>query len=290
MPIFLMMFVPCIAFTVQTIAMKSVRARGLRQNLLITGILAALTALGFGIYAFFAKSHFSGLTLGLGALFGVLYVATLVSYYYAMQTGPLSYSSFFYSASMLIPTLAGLLIWHEPFTWQVGVGIILFLVAFYLISVPGAAKGQKISGKWILFCFLSWLFNGGCSLTIKTHQMLLPNREGNEMLLVGYCTAAIVSFGAFVILRSKQRVTGDVSLVKQAIFPLALAAAGNGGGNALVSYLSSRIDSAYLFPIVLGGLLILVSVYSACFLKEKMSRAGLVGLAVGISAIVVMNL
>ena len=71
---------------------------------------------------------------------------------------------------------------------------------------------------------------------------------------------------------------------------LVLAAAGNGGGNAMVSYLASRVDSAYLYPIVLGGLLILVSVYSVCFLKEKMNRAGFAGLALGIAAIAVMNL
>lgn len=195
MPVFLLIFIPCLTFTVQTIAMKSVHARILRQNLLITGILSALIAAGFGVYALFAETHFSPLTFVLGAVFGAVYVTTLVSYYYAMQTGPLSYSSFFYSASMLIPALAGLLIWKEPFTWQAGAGIALFLAAFYLVSVPGAAKGQKISGKWLLFCFMSWLFNGGCSLSVKAHQMAMEGREGNEMLLVGYCTAALLSFG-----------------------------------------------------------------------------------------------
>lgn len=143
-----------------------------------------------------------------------MYVTTLVSYYYAMQTGPLSYSSFFYSASMLIPALAGLLIWKEPFTWQAGAGIALFLAAFYLVSVPGAAKGQKISGKWLLFCFMSWLFNGGCSLSVKAHQMAMEGREGNEMLLVGYCTAALLSFGLYAVLRAKQGPSGDFALVK----------------------------------------------------------------------------
>ena len=290
MPVFLLIYIPCLTFTVQTIAMKSVHARILRQNLLITGILSALIAAGFGVYALFAETHFSPLTFVLGAVFGAVYVTTLVSYYYAMQTGPLSYSSFFYSASMLIPALAGLLIWKEPFTWQAGAGIALFLAAFYLVSVPGAAKGQKISGKWLLFCFMSWLFNGGCSLSVKAHQMAMEGREGNEMLLVGYCTAALLSFGLYAVLRAKQGPSGDFALVKAGALPLVLAAAGNGGGNAMVSYLASRVDSAYLYPIVLGGLLILVSVYSVCFLKEKMNRAGFAGLALGIAAIAVMNL
>lgn len=290
MPIFLLLFLSCITFTLQTIAMKSILAQGLRQNLLITGILAALIAAGFGIYELFAKPHFSTLTLGIGVLFGALYVATLVTYYYAMQTGPLSYSSFFNSASMLIPTLAGLFIWNEPFTWQVGTGILLFLGAFYLITVPGGAKGQKISKKWVLFCLMSCLFNGCCSLTIKTHQMVMAGQESTELLLSGYFMSAVLALGLFGLLRMKQHPAGDFALVKQAAFPLVLAAAGNGIGNVFVTYLSSRIDGAFLYPVVLGGMLILVSVYSACFLKEKMSRTGLVGLGVGICAIVVMSL
>lgn len=70
MPVFLLIFIPCLTFTVQTIAMKSVHARILRQNLLITGILSALIAAGFGVYALFAETHFSPLTFVLGAVFG----------------------------------------------------------------------------------------------------------------------------------------------------------------------------------------------------------------------------
>lgn len=118
----------------------------------------------------------------------------------------------------------------------------------------------------------------------------MEGREGNEMLLVGYCTAALLSFGCTPYCARSRGRPAILRWSKPARCRWCWRRRATAGGNAMVSYLASRVDSAYLYPIVLGGLLILVSVYSVCFLKEKMNRAGFAGLALGIAAIAVMNL
>lgn len=125
-------------------------------------------------------AHFSGPTVLYGILFGVLFVATLEFYYFAMQSGPLSYTGFFFSASMLIPSVAGLLFWKEPLTWKVGLGILLFLAAFYCITVLGGAKGGKFNKRWLILCFFTWAGNGSLSLVMNFQQRALK-RPGHPL-------------------------------------------------------------------------------------------------------------
>lgn len=280
-----------VLIAIQSIALKKVHTNGLRQTLLTTGIMSAFIALGFGAYILIAQTAISGFTVFMGLLFSVSFVSTIVLYHFAMQTGPLSYTTFFFSASMIIPSILGIILWDEPFTWQVCVGLLLFLFAFYLISKPNVKENKKISGKWILLCFLSWLGNGCCSLIVKIHQMQMLGQESNEMLTVAYPCAAILCFCVYLILRfAKKSNDSDKPLIRLSTLWLVLAAAGNGLGNMLVAMLAAKVSAAYLYPIVLGGMLIIVTLYSVSVLKEKISKAGTCGILIGIAAIVLMNL
>ncbi len=277
---------------VQSIALKKVNASGMRQSMLITGCMAGLIALGFWCSSLFTGIHFEGFTVGMGTLYGGMFVATMLCYYRAMQIGPLSYTTFFFSASMLIPSLTGILFWKEPFTWQMAVGICLFLTAFYLIGSSGGKSDQKISGKWIVLCFLSWLGNGCCSLVIKAQQMVMKGRQSEEVLIVAFSSAALIALLIYAWMRicSERSAGGDALLLRSSLGWLILAAAGNGVGNGLVTYLSSRIPGAYLYPMVLGGMLMAVTLYSIFVLKEKISKQGAAGIVFGFAAIVVMNM
>ena len=57
-----------------------------------------------------------------------------------------------------------------------------------------------------------------------------------------------------------------------------------------MAYLSSRTNSAYLFPVVLGSVVVATALYSAIFLKEKIGRFGVVGILIGVMAIAVIDL
>lgn len=277
---------------VQSIAMKKVHTAGVRQSMLVTGGLAGVIAAGFWCCAPFLGIGFHWFTVGMGILYGGLFVATMFCYYSAMQCGPLSYTTFFFSASMLIPSLAGIVLWKEPFTWPVGIGICLFLAAFYLVGVPGGERGQRMSGKWIALCFLCWLGNGCCSLVVKAHQMQMGGRESEELLIAAFSSAALIALLLYggMRMRSGAAAGGDAALLRRSLGWLVLAAMGNGVGNALVTYLSTRLPGTYLYPMVLGGMLLAVTLYSVFVLKEAISKRGIAGIVIGFAAIVVINI
>lgn len=283
-----------VLFGMQTVALKKIRVTTLRENLLEIGISSGAIAVCFWVWGAFTGIRISPVTLFWGILFGVVFIATITSYYYAMQTGPLSYTAFFYSSSMIIPALAGVIIWKDEFRWTVGLGIALFLAAFYFISVPGAQESSRGNRKWMVLCFVTWLLNGSLSVIVKTQQMAMKGEEASSLTTVAFSCACVlcVLFYFLLLARSGKQALAKSELagMRSVAIPLLALAVGNGGGNLTVTYLSSRVSSAYLFPFVLGGMMVGVTIYSVLALKEKINRYGAVGLALGVAGLLAINL
>ena len=280
-------------FGMQTIALKKIHVTTLRENILETGVFSGIVAVGFWIFEIVTGARISGVTLGYGVLFGVVFIATITSYYYALQTGPLSYTAFFYSASMVIPSVAGILIWNDKFGWPTAVGILLFLAAFYLISVPGAQKSGAGNKKWMVLCFVTWLLNGSLSVIVKAQQMAMKGTEASSMTTTAFTCACVLAFAVYFAMLASRKELGsfraEAAHMRGLAVPLLAVALGNGGGNFTLTYLSSRVSSAYLFPTVLGGMMVGVTLYSAFLLKEKINKFGAAGILLCICALFVIN-
>lgn len=281
-------------FGLQSAALRKVSVSSLRENLLTTGVSAGMIAVCLGVLLLAGGKGLATVTISYGVGVGVMFLVTLAVYYFAMKTGPLSYTGFFFSASMLIPAAIGLLFWQESFTIPVQIGIVLFLAAFFFITVFGGEKGKKGSGIWLLLCFLTWLSNGSLSVLITLHQKSLPGSvsvlDSAALLFVAFVTAFLIAFILFWVGGDSSVRQKDLVLIRRCILPLALVAMGTGGGNIVVSYLSGHVPSSYLFPFVQGGTMVAVTLYALIFLREKLTRLGQLGILLGIVAIVVINL
>ncbi|NMA83423.1 MAG: EamA family transporter [Epulopiscium sp.] len=284
-------------FVMQTLALKKIKVNTLRENILTTGIFTGMIAIAFGLWGLYQPMQISKETIYFGTIFGILFIATIATYYYAMQTGPLSYTTFFYSTSMLIPSLAGILVWKEELSGTIILGMVLFLAAFYFISVHGSEKGTEESNKnkkWMILCFSSWLLNGSLSVVVKTQQTILKGTESTEMMMASFAAACIVSLIAYLFLlfinKEQKAMKQEIRNMTSSTIPLLAVALGSGAGNVIVTYLSSRVPSAYLFPFTLGGMMVGVTLYSVIFLKEKINKFGIIGILLGIIAMVAINI
>ena len=291
----LLIVVTVFLFVFQSAALKNIKTSSLRQNLLSTASSSGLIAVGLGIWAAIVRPSFQGVTLLYGVCFGVVFVFTLTVYYFAMQSGPLSYTSFFFSASMLIPSVAGLIFWEEPLTWNVGVGIVLFLAAFYFITVLGGAKGGKVSKRWLLLCFLTWASNGSLSIIMNLQQHSLKDAglplEAGQLMLVAFFSACVLAAAVCGISAWKEGgIQEDLAVIKGSWLPIMLVAVGTGGGNVLTTYLTGQVPSSYLFPVVQGSVMVFLTLYSLVLLKEKINTFGKIGILIGVCAIVLINL
>ncbi len=287
------LFVSAVLFALYSIATKFIPAGHLRLNMLVVAAFSVPSFLAFFAMALVDGGTLSGVTLLYGSLWGSVCVVTEITYFLAMQSGPLSYTSFIFSASMVIPTLVGAVIWKEtiaPLQW---VGIVLFLAAFYLICVPGAEGSGKIKKSWLPLCLAAFFSNGLLALFIKAQQIELAGGESSQMMAVSFGSCGLVAFLAFLIwapiMREKLFPPQVRTGMKKALLPILGIAASNGAGNGFVTYLSSRVPGALMYPCILGGSMLLVTLFSAIGLREKVNRWGWLGLGVGLAAMIVLN-
>jgi len=273
--------------------MKYVPAGKFRFTLLATGIYAGIIALMYCIVFVFDDHTISTQTLLLASFKGLISLSAQFAYFAAMQTGPLSYTTFIFSSSMLIPALASPILWDERITMPQWIAMGLFLVAFYFICVPGADKSKKAGKAWLPFCLLAFFLNGLASVFVKVHQLAMAGTEGNALLIISNGTTSVVAIAIFVIwaLLAKEPVfPPDMRIdLKSSAGSILGVALSNGVANGFVTYLASRISGAWLFPCVLGGSMIMVTLFSVIVLKEKINKFGKIGLFVGLIAMFVMN-
>lgn len=280
-------------FVLQTLSLKLQRAEYLPQKLLANGAFSLLAAAVMGVGRLIVPAMFavSKTTFWYGIAFGVLFALTILFYNLAIASGPLSYTTFYFSASMLVPALAGVALFGEPLTVSLCLAVGLFLAAFWCLS--GSSDGKKLSNpRWLLLCLLSFLCNGLCAVVQKGQQNATGGTQAAGLMLVGFCVAACCYFVAYLLLRSRQPAPAQKAstLLAQNKLAILLLALGSVGGNLLLTHLAGTSNASYLFPLVQGSIIVGVTVCSRLFFGERIAVRGKLGVALGLVAIVVIHI
>jgi drug/metabolite transporter (DMT)-like permease len=291
----LLIVVAIFLYSLQTVTLKKMNAQNLYSTIIVTSAFSAIITVFLFLINVNKGITVSSQTILWGILFGAISITILCCENMALQTGPMSYTVFFISASMVIPTIGGILLWKEPLTISIAAGLFLFLLSFYLILVAGKKENEKGNIKWVILCLITWLLNGCSSLVTKTHQTIMEGRESSELMMIGFAVAALLSATALLFIKkyhsahSTQPIQ-SVRFTAKFFLLLLLTALGSGGGNVLTTFLAGRVPASLLFPFLLGGMTVATTLYSILFEKAKISNWGKLGLLVGITAITVINL
>lgn len=289
---YLLLFADIALFVLQTLCFKAF-SRSFMKNLagyftfntlyftVVVLLLAAFNGSPEGV---------SPQTALLAVPFGVLFVVSILLYMKAMEHGPLSYSSLLFAFGLLMPILYGALFLHEPVSLLQITALALLFLTFYLGSVSASGGEKKINAKWLLYCIGAMAGNGGIMVLIKAHQMLLPGREVQEFLIVGFGVAAALSL---VMALGKRVFAGErIPHLKKWTFALLVLGAGltTAFGNLIAMVLSGRLPAIVQFPVVNGGIVLLSSVLSVAAFRERLTRRAWAGLALGLAALVLISL
>jgi len=287
-----------VLFAAQTLSMKLIKADNLRQRLLINTGFTLIASAGLLLYSLFQPKLLliSSDTLLFGIMFGIVFTLTIIFYNLAISTGPLSYTAFYFSASMIIPALTGIIAFGEPLKITVIAAIILFLAAFYFINVnPDTKSGNKASQKWKIYCLLTFLCNGSLAVIQKVHQYTMESTQSDGLMLVGFSSAFVfyaIAYGVMCMARTtgfSLSLTGEVALLCRNILPMVLLAVTSLIGNLIMTYLSGVVPSSYLFPLVQGSIIVSITLCSVIIFREHLSRLGRIGITLGIVAIIIIN-
>lgn len=256
-----------------------------------------------------------------GLVQGILFWALITFYGKAVSTGKIAFCNFIMAMTMIFPIIyAGFSsIVVEPFTIVTVIGLLTFGVAAYLVCFGEKGDGKKVSKSSYIFIFISGTFSGVQSIWIKYTAAVYP--EVNQYYVLA--TAFIVSFvlgGVIQIVKmttNKRKANNAISdndtaqeptvvannmvsadaiacsqdkvSVKNALICTIVVGLATAIGNICFNVFAVMVNGATFYPMA-NGLSMLLAVALSPLFKEKVTVMQLVGIFVGVGAIILLSL
>ncbi len=230
----------------------------------------------------------------LALLFGAINIAYAVINSHCIKIGPYGYTMLISYLSTGFTAISGAIFWSEKLTLLKIVGIVLMLICFVL-SVDTSTNNKKVSFRWLIFCIFSLFLMTGIGIVQKVHQSnVLYAKELNEFLVVAFLFSSLLSFaiypcfdksGGDELIPPSENKKPKVSLCLVFLLIIGICVAIN---NILNLFLSGKVEAAVFFPIANGIPLLASLIVSLVLYKEKLKPKQLIGLFIGIIAVIVL--
>lgn len=235
-------------------------------------------------------TYYSAELLLPSAAFALSYAMATVFSVLAILHGPLAKTSLILSCSLLIPSFYGVIFLNDPISPTLLPGIAVLVAALWCVNQHKRTDGndKKITTKWLLFVSLSFIGNGMCSTVQKAKQLFYGNAGNNMFMIVALAMVVIMLVCAALGFKSQR--TAIKTTVKRGWWLALLCGMANGLTNFFVIYLNSHIPASVLFPVISGGGLVLIFLWSVLVKREKFTPMQYVGYALGVASIVLLNL
>ncbi len=269
--------------------MGALYARKVRDGnqFIYTACVSLASFLFFTCYNGF-QFHFDAYTLRMAFFFAISYCACVVGELYSVKYGPIALSSIFFSLSLMIPTFFGVIFWGESIGVTFFIGILLVCASIVFMCLKESDEPQvKITGKWIGFVLLACIPNGLCSILQTYHQKTGGEPFKSEFMMIAMAIVATSNIIAACLTQGR-------GVLRQ--FKNGWIAFAGGVMNAVlnlgVMLLASRgvIGQSIFFPVISVGSMALVYVASLLIFHEKLSKWQNIGVALGVAAIVLLQM
>jgi len=219
-------------------------------------------------------------------LFALCYTVTNIAIINAVKEGSVMLTSLFGQLSLILVSVWGFFFWGAPFTWTVGLGLVLTAAALWLCLYNGKDSG-RISFQWIAYIVLLVVGNAGCSIVQRTQQLHFDGKYGNFLMMIATGISALCCLVLY--LRSDKRDTGAIT--RTSWYLPVLAGVLNAILNLFVILLAgTTLSPALIYPVLAIGSLILISVLSLLVIKEKMRPWQWLGVVLGIAATGILSI
>ena len=254
-----------------------------------SALLATLT-----VTVFSEKFVFSPSIIIYAVIFAASYSLALIFSVLALKEGPLSLTCLFTQYSLIIPTFYGLIFLSEEKKNEIVdsakknslfIGLFFLLISIILVNFEKKDE-KKITLKWALYTFISFLGNGICS----TSQKLAGSNLAKEHKSAFMISAFIIIFSSLLLFSLFFERKKALPMLKKAPAAPILCGVANGVVNTLVLILSSRMSASVMFPVIASGGIIATAALSVTVYRERLSALQKVGLFFGIASIVFLNL
>ena len=299
--------------TVQNIFKQKFNEKCAKSSAYFFSAMTSAVAMLFFILInlFYSKDWFYNAELLVpSAAFAVSYALATVFSVLAILYGPLAKTSLIISCSLLVPSLYGIFVqgiyikvvrdgtatlaeaMRSALSPTLILGTIFLVITLFLVNYEkkeNNAEEKKVTLKWLIYVTLAFVGNGMCS-TVQTAKKDFYGVEGGNMfMIVALAIVVVLLFGAAFLFKGQRVAIKDTA--EKGWFLALLCGAANGLTNFFVILLTSNdFPAAILFPVVSGGGLLMIFLWSVLVKKEKFTIYQYVGYALGVVSLVLLNI
>lgn len=229
---------------------------------------------------------------GLSLLTGFWFIFTYLLMTRSTQSSGITITSLSSKLSVVLPTLAGVLIFHEKLNWEISIGIVLALVALVLVVGGGnaAGDGNKESSNilrinWLL-PILIFFGTGTGDILMKLNEQRNASDDMGFMIAFIYMIAML--FGIVLVIHDL--IKGLSKWQNKSIFGGIILGVINFFSTYCIFHAMRCFDNVMLFPIYNIGVVSLTALIGWLVFKEKLTWKNYLGLAIALIAVVLITI
>ena len=223
-------------------------------------------------------------SVGWGALYGSVTAAFLLCKMQAMALGPVSLTSFIGCASLLISTGFGVIVLHEGASVMQTIGVVLLMLALYLVVSPKNDQAQK---SWKLWCGAFFVCSASVGIIFKLHQRSSAAENINGMMFSAAITSAVILALLSALTAKGKKLPKPMP---GSVLPYLL-------GCGLVSCLYNRLNiflagslpSVVFYPLFNGSVILLSTLAGVWLFREYLKKAQTAGIIIGAAALMLAS-
>ena len=223
-----------------------------------------------------------------GAVGGVLFVAGLVFIQLSVAANGATLTSAFGKLGVMVPLAFSFLIFKEqPAVIQV-VGIVIALAALIIMNSPDKSAEASAAPKTYSFglLILTFLANGLADAMSKVFEQVGPRTDDRVFISFIFMMACVISA---VLAFLEYRKTGKKLIPKELLAGIAVGVPNYFCSFFLLSALT-RLPSFLVYPVFSTGTIILVMLVSTLLFRERPTKKQALGIAMILTALVLLNL
>lgn len=187
---------------------------------------------------------------------------------------------------ILVPLLYTTIFLGDTLQWYQYLAIGLMLVSFVLMNYK-EFKLKDTPWTYYIFCALLFICNGMYGTFLKM-QSDYDVSQKNEMIILTYGLMGVIAF-VQLALKEKKDTFKAFRMSKKAILPLILCLASAALAINILVLVIPMVNTAVLFTVENGGVLLLAAVYSFLFFKEKPQASTILGMIMSAVSITMLS-
>ena len=282
---YLLIVLKTVANIGESVLIKKYNEKHTAGGMFFTGILSLFALV------FFLASDKNGLVfpaemLPYAVAFGLIYCISYFLTFVALACGSFTLSMLIISYSLVFPILYGIIFLHEPVSVFTCIGFVLLMISLFFVRENKDEKETQFSVKWLISIIIVTAGNGALAIIQKIQQIRFNNECNNEFMIAGLAvSAAALLIGGIIKDRRQLK-----EIIRYGIPYAGTAGVANGVNNLLTIAVNNLLPLSIVSP-VCSGMKIVVSFLSATVLfKEKYMKRQIVGVGIGVIALVFLNL